>query len=71
MLPRSFAAALFKCDRFALVPEEQFSKAGKKVLEEFVKRKHLKRTQIAGKIYYFDLDPGTRTYLINALRKNI
>ena len=69
MLPRNFAAALLKCDKSALIPEEQFSNAGKKVLYELVKRKHLKRTQIAGKIYYFDLDSGTKTYLINALRK--
>ena len=70
MLPRKFAAALLKCDKSALVPEEQFSKAGKEVLDELVKRKHLKKTQIAGKTYYFDLAPGTRTYLIKALRTN-
>jgi len=71
MLPRNFAAALLKCDKSALIPEEQFSKAGKKVLDELVKRKYLKKTQIAGKTYYFDLDPSTRTYLIKALRTNI
>jgi hypothetical protein len=70
MLPKNFAAALLKCDKSALVPEEQFSKAGKKVLDELVKRKYLKKTQIAEKTYYFDLAPGTRTYLIKALRTN-
>jgi len=71
MLPKNFAAALLKCDKSALIPEEQFSKAGKKVLDELVKRRHLKKTQIAGKFYYFGLELGTRTYLINALRKNM
>lgn len=67
-LTKDFATTLLKCDPSALIPEDQFSKAGKKVLDELVKRKHLKNKQIAGKIYYFDLDPHTRRYLIKALR---
>jgi hypothetical protein len=68
MLPKDFATALLRCDPSSLIPEEQFSKAGKKVLDELVKRKYLKRRKIAGNTYYFDLNPQTRTYLIKALR---
>jgi hypothetical protein len=67
VLPRSFATTLLKCDKSVLVPEEQFSKAGKKVLDELVKRKYLRTRQIAGKTYYFDLNSQTRTYLIKTL----
>jgi hypothetical protein len=71
MLPRDFASALLKCDKNALISEEQFTKDEKKVLDELVKRKHLKSRQFVGKIYYFDLDPQTRTYLIKALRTRV
>lgn len=68
MLPRDFATTLLKCDPLALVPEEQFGKAGKKVLDDLIKKKFLKKREVAGKTYYCDLARDTRLYLIKALR---
>jgi hypothetical protein len=68
MFPRNFAAALLKCDKSALIPEEQFGKYGKEFLDELVRRKHLKRREFAGKPCYFDLNEQTRRYLVKALR---
>jgi len=68
MLPRSFVMTLLKCDQSAMIPEEQFDKAGRKVLDELERKGSLKREEIAGKSYYFDLDQNTRTYLTKPLR---
>lgn len=68
MLPRDFVTTLLKCDPSALIPQEQFSKAGKKVLDYLIERKFLKKREVAGKTYYFDLSRDTRTSLIKALR---
>jgi hypothetical protein len=68
LLPRSFAAKLLKCDRSALISEEQFSKSEREFLEELVKRRYLKSQRVSGKIHYFDLNEKTRLYLIKALR---
>ena len=68
LLPRDFVRTLLKCDPSALIPEEQFSKEGKKVLDYLIQRKFLKKREIRGKTYYFDLARDTRTYLIKALR---
>jgi hypothetical protein len=70
LLPRSFAAKLLKCDENSLVPEEQFSKAERNVLEDYVKKRYLRSTKVAGKVCYFGLGEKTRTYLIKALRAN-
>lgn len=68
MLPRDFVVTLLRCDPSALIPEEQFSKAGRKVLDQLINKKLLKREEVAGKTCYFDLARDTRLYLIKALR---
>lgn len=68
MLPRKFVMTLLKCDPSELISEEQFNMTGRKVLDELVKKRFLKRREIAGKTYFFDLDRNTRTYLTKTLR---
>jgi len=69
LLPRDFVLKLLKCQGPALIPEDQFNEKEKAVLSDLNKKRHIKFTEIAGKIYYFDLDTRTIKYLNKALRK--
>jgi hypothetical protein len=68
MLPRSFAMKLLKCEQNSLIPEGQFSEDEKKVLNDYIKKKYIKSTKVAGKTFYFALNEKTRRYLEKALR---
>jgi hypothetical protein len=70
LLPRNFAMKLLRCEQQTLIPEEQFSQKEKIVLNDFVKKKYLKATKVAGKTCYFGLDTKTRMYIARALRSH-
>lgn len=69
LLPRNLVLKLLKCQGPTLIPEDQFNEEEREVLRDLSKKRHIKFTEIAGKIYYFDLDARTIMYLNKALRR--
>jgi len=68
LLPRDFVSKLLKCQGPTMIAGDQFSPREKKVLDNLVTRHQIKRRKIVGRLYYFDLDDKTKTYLIKALK---
>lgn len=71
MVPVEFATNLLKFETGSMIPETRFNKAEKSVLDDFVEKKYLKSTKVAGATVYFGLDAKVRRRLINILKRRI
>lgn len=68
-LPRQLVMKLLKYNSKSMVSEDDFNEDEKRVLEDLVARKYLKKTRVIGKIYYFDLNEKTRKHFLFMLRQ--
>jgi hypothetical protein len=68
MLPRRFATNLLKIEGNSMFSEEKFNEIEKKVLDDFVEKKYIQSTKIAGKDFYFNLSSKIKKYLIGILQ---
>lgn len=69
-LPRSLVMKLLRCNHSTLMPEDSFDNNEREILEDLVLRKYLKKTKVAGKIHYFDLNEKTRRHFLSMFRKS-
>jgi hypothetical protein len=67
MLPRRFATNLLKIEGNSMFSEDKFNEVENKVLNDFVEKKYIRSTKIAGKTFYFDLSLKIKKYLISIL----
>jgi hypothetical protein len=67
MVPRKFAAKLLKFECNSMIPEDEFNEEEKQALNAFAEKKYFKSAKVAGKTFYFGLNPEIRRYLMNVL----
>lgn len=68
-LPRKLVMKLLKCDCDSMVCEDEFDDDEKDVLKDLVVRKYLKKREVFGKTYYFDLNEKTKRHFLSMLRQ--
>jgi len=68
-LPRSLVMKLLKCNNSTLLPEDLFDDNERKILEDLIVRKYLKKRKVAGKVHYFDLNEKTRRHFLSMFRQ--
>ena len=68
-LPRNLVMKLLRCNHATLIPEDLFDDNERKILEDLVMRKYLKKSKVAGKVYYFDLNEKTRRHFLSMFRQ--
>ena len=69
LLPRNFVMKLLRMDDSTLIPSDQFTEKENEVLRKFSMRKYIKKTKIAGKTFYLDLNEKSRKLLLKGLKK--
>jgi len=60
---------LLKCNNSTLLPEDLFDDNERKILEDLIVRKYLKKRKVAGKVHYFDLNEKTRRHFLSMFRQ--
>jgi len=70
-LPRILVRKLLKCDNATLLSEDLFDDDERKILEDLVVRKYLKKRKVAGKVHYFGLNEKTRRHFLSMSRQEL